>query len=116
MEDRAPTLLPCSTQNVVGILELTGGRKVAAGGRPTQRSQRDQPHVCPEGNWTEMPENREALTPCGSPCLFRPLKVKVRGGGWRTRAGLGFPSAAKGLYLFILCAWDMSWETVLSIF
>lgn len=46
------------------------GSKVAAGGRHGHSSRRagvwDQPHVCPGGNWTEMPENREAVTPCGS--------------------------------------------------
>lgn len=41
-----------------------------------------------------------------------PPRVKVGG----TCAGLGFSSAGYGLHFFILWAWAMSWETLLSIF
>lgn len=67
--------------------------------------------MCPEGSWTDMPENTEVLTPVGHLVLW-PSRVKVGG----TCAGLGFSSAGYGLHFFILWAWGMSWETLLSIF
>lgn len=70
---RAPTSPPCSTLNAADTFKLAGRRKAAASGTPKKGSQRagawDQPHVCPEGSWTE---NGEAMIPAGSPCPSLP--------------------------------------------
>ena len=83
---------PSSTWNAAGTFKLAGQRKVVAGNRPRKSYQGDgtwdQPHVYPEGSWTEMPENREALNPGGLP--HSSLPPNGESGGYVNRMRLFF--------------------------